>query len=165
MKQTAQTGRRTLARRPSSRPSGASLEVPQEYGEECGGKTGVPYRSFATPPARLTRITVWHRDLVDGLLLETDQGALPKIGGTGMHRDIRQDSFALAADEVLTGISVEYSGFVNRILFHTNLRDYGPFGGPGGEFKKRLDAPVGSAVIGFKGRHWIFVDSIQLLVH
>lgn len=161
----AQTGRRTLARRTASQPSRPQPDVPQEYGEECGGRTGVPYRSFATPPARLTRITVWHRDLVDGLLLETDQGVLPKIGGTGMHRDIRQDSFALAADEVLTGISVEYSDFVSRILFHSNRRDYGPFGAGGGQYKKRLDAPAGSAIIGFKGRHWVFVDSIQLLVY
>jgi hypothetical protein len=142
----------------------AAVDLVQEFGEEGGGKGGVPYRSFAPPPATIRRITVWHRDLVDGILLATDAGTLPKIGGTGMHRDIRQESFELASDEVLTGISVEYETYINRIVFHTNKRDYGPFGGIGGRIQKRLDAPAGRQVAGFKGRHWEFIDSIQLLI-
>ena len=146
------------------RPKVGGVELPQEFGEEVGSKGGVQYRSFAQPPARLTRVTVWHRDLVDGILLESDSGALPRIGGTGMHRDIRQDQFGLGPGEVLTGISVEYGTYVDRICFHTNKGDYGPFGGSGGRIKKRLDAPAGRQVVGFRGRHWEFIDSIQLLV-
>lgn len=135
-----------------------------EFGEECGGKGGVPYEVYAHSPARLTRIRVWHREFVDGLQLETDQGELARIGGTGKHRDIHQDAFELAADEVLTGITVEYWNCIERITFHTSQRSYGPFGGADGRVKKHLAAPPGRAIVGFKGRHWEFIDSIQLLV-
>jgi hypothetical protein len=74
------------------------------------------------------------------------------------------DTFELAPDEFLTGITVEYWRFVDRIAFHTNQRDYGPFGGPGGTVKKKLMAPDDRSVVGFKGRHWALVDSIQLMV-
>ena len=142
----------------------AAVDAVQEFGEEGGGKGGVPYRSFAPPPARIRRVTIWHRDFVDGILLETEAGALPRIGGTGMHRDIRQETFEFAPDEILTGISIEYETYINRIIFHTNKRDYGPFGGIGGRIQKRLEAPTGKQVVGFKGRHWEFIDSIQLMV-
>jgi hypothetical protein len=112
----------------------------------------------------LTKITVWHRDYVDGIQLETDTGVLPKIGGSGLRRDVRQDTFALAPDEFLTGITVEYWRYIDRITFHTTKRDYGPFGGPGGVLKKNLTAPAGRKVVGFKGRHWQLVDSIQLMI-
>src|SRR5947207_923488 len=81
---------------------------PHEYGEECGGSGGVPYSFFAQPPDRIRKVTVWHRQLVDGLQVETEKGPMPKIGGTGRHKDIRQESFALGADEFITGISVEF---------------------------------------------------------
>ena len=124
----------------------------------------MPYLSVAQSSARLTRICVWHRDYVDGIQLETDQGVLPPIGGTGVHRDVRQDSFELAPDEFLTGITVEYWHYIDRITFHSNKRDYGPYGGPGGVLKKTLIAPAGRSVVGFKGRHWQLVDCIQLMV-
>jgi hypothetical protein len=140
---------------------------PQEYGAECGGEGGVPYLSVAQGLARLTKISVWHRDYVDGILLETDLGILPKIGGSGMHRDVRLDTFELASDEFLTGITVDYWHYIDRIVFHTNKRDYGPFGGAGGAggvLKKTLTAPAGRKVVGFKGRHWQLVDSVQLMI-
>ena len=136
-----------------------------EFGEECGGEGGVPYEVFAYRPSRLTRVTVWHRDYVDGIQLETERGVLPRIGGTGKHRDVRQESFELAAGEVLTGISVEYWKYIDRIIFHTNRRNYGPYGGTDGRLKKRLDAPPGRVVAGFKGRHWELIDSIQLMIY
>ena len=136
----------------------------EEFGEECGGSGGVPYCVFAYYPARIARVTLWHRQYVDGILLETDQGALPKIGGTGRHRDIRSDTFALEPDEFITSITVEYWTYIDRITFHTNKSNYGPFGGTGARLKKILPAPPGKIVAGFKGRHWEFVDSIQLMV-
>ena len=136
----------------------------QEYGEECGGSGGVPYRFFAQAPDRVTKVTVWHRQLVDGLQVEGQKGPLGKIGGTGRHKDVHKDSFELAADEFITGVSVEFWTYLDRITFHTNHRDYGPFGGPGGLVKKTLQAPPGRPVLGFKGRHWDFVDSIQLII-
>lgn len=145
----------------STRPA---TGLPQEYGEECGGEGGVPYLSVAQSDARLTRISVWHRDFVDGIQLETDRGPLPRIGSTGMHRDVRVDTFELAPDEFITGVTVEYWRYVDRIVFHSNQRDYGPFGGSGGTVKKKLTAPPGRSVVGFKGRHWALVDSIQLMV-
>jgi hypothetical protein len=144
--------------------SGREASPPQEYGEQCGGNGGVPYLSVAQGSARLVRVSVWHRDYVDGIQLETDMGVLPPIGGTGMHRDVRKDTFELAPDEYLTGISVEYWHYIDRITFHSNKRDYGPFGGSSGLLKKSLRAPDGRRVIGFKGRHWQLVDSIQLMV-
>jgi hypothetical protein len=81
-----------------------------------------------------------------------------------MHRDVRQESFQLDPDEQLTGISVEYWRYIDRITFHSNKRDYGPFGGEGGLLLKTLKAPGGRSVVGFKGRHWQLVDSIQLMV-
>ncbi len=144
--------------------AGLDLASAREFGQECGGKGGVPYMSFAMPPARLTRITVWHRDLLDGVLLETDSGALPRIGSMGRHKDIHQESLELEPDEFVTGVSVEYGDYVDRICFHTNKRDYGPFGGRRGRIKVRLDAPPGRRVVGFKGRHWDFIDSLQLVV-
>lgn len=137
---------------------------PQEYGEECGGKGGVPYLSVAQGSSRLTRVTVWHREYVDGIELETEQGVLPKIGGTGIHRDVRQDSFELSPGEFLTGISVEFWQYIDRITFHTNKGNYGPYGGHAGRIKKTLMAPDDRKVAGFKGRHWALVDSIQLMV-
>jgi hypothetical protein len=112
---------------PGGQPgSGAaeSLTSPAvEYGEECGGEGGVPYEVFAYRPAALTRVTVWYRDYVDGIQLETGSGVLPRIGGTGQHRDVRQDSFDLGPEEFLTGISVEYWKYIDRITFHTNKGD------------------------------------------
>jgi Jacalin-like lectin domain len=141
------------------------IDTVREYGEECGGRReGVPYRTFAPAPARLTRVTVWHRLLVDGIQLETDQGVLPRIGGTGKHRDIRKETFELERDEHLTGVTVEYWSYIDRIIFHTNKRNYGPYGGEGGLLKKSLYAPPGHAIVGFKGRHWEFIDSIQLMI-
>lgn len=136
----------------------------EEYGEECGGTGGVPYCVFAYNPARIARVTVWHRQYVDGILLETDQGALPKIGGTGRHRDIRSDTFALDPGEFMTGITVEYWNYIDRITFHTNRSSYGPYGGTGARLKKILQAPPGRIIAGFKGRHWELLDSIQLMV-
>lgn len=136
-----------------------------EYGEECGGEGGVPYEAFAYRPARLTRVTVWHREYVDGIQLETESGVLPRIGGMGKHRDVRQESFNLEPEEFLTGISVEYWKYIDRITFHTNRRDYGPYGGSGARVKKRLDAPEGRVVAGFKGRHWELIDSIRLMIY
>lgn len=159
-------------RLPEAKPKGmAGLQSsrsaagpPQEYGAECGGDGGVPYLSVGQGPARLTKIVVWHRDYVDGIQLETDLGVLPRIGSTGVHRDVRLDTVELAADEFLTGVTVEYWRYLDRIVFHSNKRDYGPYGGPGGVLKKTLQAPAGRKVVGFKGRHWQLVDSIQLMV-
>jgi hypothetical protein len=145
----------------SAKPAASS---PQEYGEECGGKGGVPYLSIPHASPRLTRVTVWHREFLDGIQLETDLDVLPKIGATGMHRDVRQETFELAPDEFITGITVEYWRYIDRITFHTNTCNYGPYGGEGGLLKKALMAPPGRAVVGFKGRHWQLVDSIQLMV-
>lgn len=136
-----------------------------EFGEECGGEGGVPYEVFAYRPSGLTRITIWHRDYVDGIQLATASGVLPRIGGTGKHRDVRQESFELGPGEFLTGISVEYWKYIDRITFHSNKRDYGPYGGTGGRVKKRLNAPSGRVVAGFKGRHWEIIDSIQLMIY
>lgn len=116
------------------------------------------------PSARLTKVTVWHRDFVDGIQLVTDQGALPKIGGTGKHRDIRSETFELAPNEVLLGISVEFWQYIDRITFHTNQRNFGPCGGQGGLLKKTIMGPPGRRVAGFRGRHWELVDSIQLMI-
>lgn len=124
----------------------------------------MPYLSVAQGSARMTRIVIWHRDYVDGIRLETDAGVLPKIGGTGQHHDVRQDTFELAPDEFLTGITVEYWRYIDRIVFHSNKRDYGPYGGSAGVLKKSLTAPAGRKVAGFKGRHWQLVDSIQLMI-
>ena len=136
----------------------------EEYGEECGGPGGVPYCVFAYYPDRIVRVTVWHRQYVDGILLQTDNGALPKIGGTGRHRDIRSDTFALAPGEFITGVTVEYWNYIDRITFHTSKSTYGPYGGTGARLKKVLQGPPGRIVAGFKGRHWEFIDSIRLMV-
>jgi len=154
---------------PSEQPKSAAVpDVPsgpaEEYGEVCGGSGGVPYSVFAYFPARIARVTIWHRQFVDGMLLETDQGALPKIGGTGRQRDIHSDTFALEPGEFISGISVEYWSYIDRITFHSNKNNYGPFGGTGARLKKILQAPPGRIVAGFKGRHWELVDSIQLMV-
>lgn len=151
-------GRSTAPTPESSAPHG------QEYGEECGGSGGVPYRFFAQAPDRISKITVWYRQLVDGFQVESEKGPLPKVGGTGRHKDIRQETFELGPNEFITGVSVEYWTYLDRITFHTNKRDYGPFGGAGGLVKRNLQAPPGRPVVGFKGRHWDFVDSIQLII-
>jgi|SRR5947209_8511082 len=143
---------------------GVLHQSPEEYGVECGGEGGVPYSTFVRPPDRITSVTVWHRVYVDGLQLETSAGPLPKIGATGLNRDIREESFQLQPDEFLTGVSVEYWSYIDRITFHSNQRSYGPFGGTGGRVKKKLDAPPGRVVAGFKGRHWHFIDSLQLMI-
>jgi hypothetical protein len=144
--------------------SGTPSTPPQEYGEECGGKGGVPYFSVAQPSARITQVTIWHRDYVDGIQLETERGALPRIGGTGKSRDVRKDSFELAPEEWMTGVTVEYWQYIDRIIFHTNKNNYGPYGGHSGLLKKTLMGPADRKVMGFKGRHWALVDSIQLVV-
>jgi hypothetical protein len=153
------------SKNPSPRGSGsADLGAPQEFGPECGGKGGVPYLSMFHPPARLVKITVLHRDYVDGIQLETDSSVLPRIGGTGKHRDVQRDVIDLGKDEVLTGITVLYWQYVDQITFHTNLRSYGPYGGPGGRVSRTLLSPSGRKVVGFKGRHWALIDSIQLMI-
>jgi len=137
---------------------------PQAFGEECGGKGGVPYLSVLPPSSRLTRVTVWHRDYVDGIRLETDFGTLPRIGGTGKHHDVQSVTFELAKDEFLSGISVEFWQYVERITFHTNRHNFGPYGGQGGLLKKTIMAPDSRKIVGFRGRHWELIDSIQLMV-
>src|SRR5437588_11312220 len=82
--------------------------ISREFGEECGGPGGVPYRVVAPSAEGLRRITVWHRQYVDGLQLETDHSALPRIGATGKHHDVHEDRFELEPDEDLTGLTVEY---------------------------------------------------------
>jgi hypothetical protein len=154
---------------PREQPKGADASSvgsgpAEEHGAECGGTGGVPYCVFAYYPARIARVTIWHRQYVDGILLETDHGVLPKIGGTGRHRDIRSDTFALEPDEFIMGISVEYWNYVDSITFQTNKSSYGPYGGHTGQLKKVLKAPSGRIVAGFKGRHWELVDSIQLMI-
>ncbi len=139
-------------------------EQPEEFGSLCGGKGGVPYCIFALPPSRIISVSVWHREYVDGIRVETEAGALPTIGGTGKHRDIKLDSFRLDPDEFITGISAEYWTYLDRIAFHTNKRTLGPWGGAGGRVTKKILAPTNRRVVGFKGRHWELVDSIQLMV-
>jgi hypothetical protein len=148
----------------SSQPGAGAPGLPQEYGAECGGKGGVPYVCVFHPPARLVKITVWHRDYVDGIQLETDLSVLPRIGGTGKHHDVHQDTIELSKEEVLTGITVAYWQYIDQITFHTSLRTYGPYGGKGDRLKRALLSPVGRKVVGFKGRHWALVDSIQLMI-
>jgi hypothetical protein len=138
--------------------------VPQEFGEECGGKGGVPYVVVLQPGARLTKITVWYRDYVDGIQLLTDKGPLPTIGGTGKHRDVQSETIELPANEVLRGISVEFWQYIERITFHTNQRNCGPYGGGEGLLKKTILSPADRRVVGFRGRHWELVDSIQLMI-
>jgi len=136
----------------------------REYGEQCGGEGGVPYRVSAAPPAVIRKVTVWHRVYVDGIQLVTDDGALPQIGGTGKHKDVRIESFELAEGEFITGLSLHFWNYIDRVTFHTNLRSYGPYGGGGGRVSKELRAPPGRQVVGLAGRHWEFIDSIQLIV-
>jgi hypothetical protein len=143
---------------------GAVTGAVEEFGEVCGGKGGVPYLAVAKPPERIKRVTVWHREYVDGIELDTDVGVLPMIGGKGRSRDIRKESFELAQGEFLIGISIECWQYIDRITFHTNKGNYGPYGGNGGTVKKSLYVPTGRVVAGFKGRHWEFVDSIQLMI-
>jgi hypothetical protein len=157
-------GNETSDSRNRDNPSTTFAGVPQAFGEECGGKGGVPYLIALHAGARLSRIAVWHRDYVDGIQLITDQGALPRIGGTGKHRDVQSDTFEFESDEILSGISVEFWQYVERITFHTNHRNFGPFGGRGGLLKKTITGPVGRRIVGFRGRHWELVDSIQLMV-
>src|SRR6266480_157048 len=115
-----------------------SRTEPEEYGEVAGGGGGVPYLVCSPAPAQIRRVTVWHRQYVDGIQLETDEGVLPRIGATGKHHDIHQDSFELAPDEFITGLFVEYWNYIDRITFHTNKRSYGPYGGSGGRITKEL---------------------------
>jgi len=124
----------------------------------------VPYRVFAVPPVRIRKVTIWHRQFVDGIQIATDDGVLPQIGGTGRHHDVQTATFELGPDEFLTGISVEYWTYLDRITFHTNQTSHGPFGGTGGRVQKKLLAPAGRAVAGFAGHHWDFIDSIQLMI-
>jgi hypothetical protein len=149
--------------KPAGRPMGVAGPA-EEYGEECGGKGGVPYLIFAHHSNRIARVTVWHRQYVDGIQLETNVGPLPRIGGTGKHRDVQISTFELESDEHITGVSVEYWTYIDRIIFHTNKRNHGPYGGAGGRLNKSLLAPAGRTVLGFKGRHWELVDSIQLMI-
>ena len=148
----------------STSSGGQPTGTPQEFGEECGGKGGVPYLIVAQPDAHLTKLTVWHRDYVDGIQLETDQGVLPRIGGTGKHRDVQIETVELAPGEFITGMSVEFWQYIDRITFHTNQRNLGPYGGHSGLLNKTIMVPAGRKVIGFSGRHWELVDSIQLMI-
>jgi len=147
-----------------NKPLQAGTGGPEEHGEMCGGEGGVPYQVFAHASDRITRVTVWHRQFVDGIQLETESGVLPRIGGMGKHRDVHQNTFELGPDEFLTGVSVEFWNYIDRITFHSNKQSYGPFGGEGARMKRTLQAPPGRVVRGFKGRHWELVDSIQLMV-
>ncbi|HEV2391623.1 MAG TPA: jacalin-like lectin [Verrucomicrobiae bacterium] len=142
----------------------AKREEPKAFGEECGGKGGVPYLSCAQASDRIRRVTVWHREYVDSIRLETDEGELPRIGRAERLRDVRQDTFQLAADEFVVEVSVEYWTYIDRLTFHTNKGTYGPYGGEGGRLRRVLTVPPGRRLAGFKGRHWAFVDSIQLMV-
>ena len=89
---------------------------------------------------------------------------LPRIGGTGKHRDVQRDIIELAIDEVLVGITVMYWQYIDQITFHTSKRNYGPYGGGAGHVNRTLLGPPGRKIVGFKGRHWALVDSIQLMV-
>ena len=148
----------------SPQPLLSAAGEPHEYGEKCGGEGGVPYLTILQPTARLKKITIWHRDYVDGIQLETDLGPLPRIGGTGKHHDVHEDSFELDSKEVLTGLTVEFWQYIDRITFHTNERSFGPYGGSRGLLKRTMTVPSGHSIVGFKGRHWELVDSIQLMI-
>jgi len=152
------------AEKPNQQRSPRKTTAPHEFGEQCGGEGGVPYRVFAAPPAFIRKVTVWHKQYVDGIQLATDEGVLAQIGATGKHKDVRIDSFELAEGEFITGLSVEYWNYIDRITFHTNFKSYGPYGGTGGNVTKELRAPGGQQVLGFAGRHWELIDSIQLIV-
>ena len=67
----------------SAKAAAAGTVPAEDFGAECGGKGGVPYQVFAHPGERIRKVIVWHRDYVDGIQLETNQGVLPRIGGTG----------------------------------------------------------------------------------
>src|SRR5215467_13843332 len=82
----------------TSRSGDGTPASPIEYGGEFGGEGGVPYLCVFQPPARLSKITVWHRDYLDGIQLETDLSFLPRIGGTGKHRDVQKDLIELSMD-------------------------------------------------------------------
>src|ERR1044071_819340 len=146
------------AEKPNQRPARRPT-TPHEFGEQCGGDGGVPYRVVASPPAAIRKVTVWHKQYVDGIQFTTDDGVLPQIGGTGKHKDVRIDSFELAEDEFIVGLSVDYWNYIDLITFHTNVRSYGPYGGGGGQVRKELRAPAGQRVLGLAGRHWEFIDS------
>ena len=148
----------------ASQSGGGMSTLPKEYGGEFGGKGGVPYLCIFQPPARLNKIIVWHRDCVDGIQLETDLSVLPRIGGTGKHRDVQKDVIELSTDEILLGVTVEYWQYIDRITLHTSQRNYGPYGGQGGRLTRTLFSPPGNKLVGFKGRHWELVDSIQLMI-
>ena len=119
---------------------------------------------FATPPDRIKRVTIWHRQYVDGIELETENGVLPKLGATGKHRDIRTDSFELDEDEFITGVSVEYWTYVDRITFHTNKTQSWSLRRPWRAAKEKSAGTAGQSGRGSQGRHWELIDSIQLMV-
>ena len=155
---------RSRSDHPTPENSADRLAQPEEYGEECGGDGGVPYRVFVSSPLMIRSVRIWHRQHVDGIQLVTDDAALPRIGGTGRHHDIRIEEFFLDRDEFITGLTVDYWNYIDRLIFHTNRRDHGPFGGSGGRVRKEIRSPAGRGVCGLAGHHWEFVDSIQLLI-
>ena len=106
---------------------------------------------FASPHQKGDRLA---SAICGWIQLATHEGVLPRIGGTGKHRDVRIDTFELAPDEFITGLSVKYWNYIDRLIFRTNKRSYGPFGGAGGRVRKELNAPPGRSVAGFMGRHW-----------
>lgn len=141
-------------------PPGNPVELPETVGRNGGD----PYSISAAYPERITQIEVWHWDYVDGILLSTAKGALPRIGGTGKDNHITHEVVKLDADEYITAVYVEGDKYIDRMTITTNKRRLPAWGGNGGGIKKTMTAPPGKQIVGFHGRAADFVDQLGIVV-
>lgn len=139
-------------------PPGPGAGVPEFFGGPGGQYFQDPAVGAGT---RVSELRVRSGAWIDAVQLvyagpDGQEYPLVRHGGNGG----TPHSFRLEPGEYITALSGRYGHYVDSLQIHTNRRDSEVYGGSGGGFDFRIEAPTGMQIAGLAGRSGIYLDAI-----
>lgn len=135
------------------------------YCGPSGGAGGEPFVDDAIPKnSRVYEIQVFAGDFIDAIRLVHENNRselleLRKHGGPGGQPYV----LTLDPDEYLIAIEGQHNKFVHALKFYTNKRTTDWYGGRGGNYTFKYEAPEGYEIVGLSGRAATFLDALGVL--
>ena len=147
----------------------SSLFVTEKKTDPIGDNAGSPFEDVPEV-GQISKINVWESDGIDAIqvywiLPDSSEQEAPKRGGNGGV----QGAFELQEGEYITEITGKYKsdGYIGNLTLHTNQGRSESFGeglGVGSGETFSLEAPEGSAIIGFHGYSDSLLNGLGIFV-
>lgn len=129
---------------------------------QSGGNGGRNFRIANGKDNRITGITIFAGNVVDGINVRYSSGTNLKTGGFGGHTcPVRINS-----NEYIKTMKVKYGNVVDSVTFglaqkgSNRIINWTRCGGRGGNRTSTYTAPSGQAIVGFHGKSANLIDSI-----